>query len=145
MLKLETNNQTKYRIPRKKMNDILVLTKKMLKKSRKQDVSLAFVSSATIKKLNKQYRRKNQVTDVLSFIDNDWPAAESGDNYLGEIIICPQRAKAQARELNHSFTREVCRLALHGYLHLNDYDHIKAKEAKKMEALEEKIMLKVYG
>lgn len=142
MIDLEINNQTKARIPRKKLEDILILVNKKLKIKKKNKVSLAFVSPFQIKKLNKQYRKKDQVTDVLSFEELDFPDPEGS---MGEIIICSARAISQAKEFKHSFAKEVVRLTLHGYLHLLGYDHIKNSEAEIMEGLEEKIMKEFYA
>jgi probable rRNA maturation factor len=142
MIELEINNQTQARIPRQKLVDLLKFTNKKLKIKKKSKLSLAFVSPAQIKKLNKQYRKKDQVTDVLSFEETGFPDPE---NSIGEIIICSVRATSQAKEFNHSFAKEVVRLTLHGYLHLLGYDHVKNKEAEVMEALEEKIMKEFYA
>jgi len=60
--------------------------------------------------------------------------------YLGDILICGSVAKKQAKQLKHSFEKEVNRLALHGFLHLLGFDHVKTADAVKMEALEEKIL-----
>jgi len=142
MIELEINNQTQTRIPRQKLVELLKFINKKLKIKKKNKLSLAFVSPLKIKKLNKQYRKKDEVTDVLSFEENDFPDPESS---IGEIIICSSRAQKQAKEFKHSFAREVVRLTLHGYLHLLGYDHIKNKEAEIMEELEEKIMKGFYA
>jgi probable rRNA maturation factor len=70
--------------------------------------------------LNRQYRRKDYATDVLSFA-----AAERrrGDNYLGDIVIARGVAWRQARQYGHGFAVELRVLALHGLLHLLGYDH----------------------
>lgn len=142
MINLDINNKTKFRIPRKKLEGVVNLAQKMIKKKDHQLVSLAFVSPSVIKKLNKAYRKKDSVTDVLSFENIDKPLM-SGESF-GEIIICPQRAQVQAKEYEHSFEKELVRLTLHGFLHLNSYDHIKKKDAVIMEYLEDKIMVKYY-
>lgn len=142
MTELEINNQTSYRVPRKKLQCLVDLIDKKLKIKSKKKVSLAFVSPIQIKKLNKVYRKKDKVTDVLSFEEHGFPGEESS---AGEIIICSNRAESQARELGHSLEREVVRLTLHGYLHLLGYDHVKMSDAKVMEPLEEKIMQDFYA
>ena len=63
--------------------------------------------------------------------------------YLGDIAICTKRAREQAREYNHSYKREVCFLALHGFLHIMGYDHIEKEDEKEMMSLAEKILKKV--
>ncbi|MBU1132411.1 rRNA maturation RNase YbeY [Patescibacteria group bacterium] len=139
MIILEINNQTKFRAPKKQLNDLLSLAQKLLKINKKQLISLALVSDYQIKKLNRIYRKKDKATDVLSFCGE--PSAELPEEPLGEIIISPSRAKRQAE---NGLTDELARLALHGYLHLLGYDHEKETEAEKMEALEKKILKLFY-
>lgn len=139
MIVLEINNQTDFRVSGKKIISLLELAQKKIKQKGNKNVSLAFVSGSQIKKLNRTYRHKDKVTDVLSFEDD----RTTPD--LGEIIICGTRAESQAKEFKHSFEKEVFRLSLHGYLHLSGYDHVKNDEAVIMEALEEKILKKFYA
>jgi probable rRNA maturation factor len=80
-------------------------------------VSIALVSDRRIRGLNRTYRRKDYVTDVLSF-----PATPNG-GFLGEIVIARGAARRQAREARHSELTELRVLALHGLLHLLGYDH----------------------
>ncbi len=80
------------------------------------DVSVALVSDRRMQALNRQFRGKNTVTDVLSF-----PAGSRG--FLGDVVIASGVARKQAREAGHSVQTEVRVLALHGLLHLLGYDH----------------------
>jgi len=70
-----------------------------------------------LRRLNRQYRRKDYATDVLSF-----PAADGG-RFAGDLAISYQRAREQALELGHTTEDELCILMLHGVLHLLGYDH----------------------
>ena len=79
-------------------------------------VTVAIVSDARVRALNRQYRKKDTPTDVLSF-----PAQERG--FLGDVVIASGVAARQAREAGHSLAIEVRVLALHGLLHLLGYDH----------------------
>ena len=79
-------------------------------------VTVAIVSDARVRALNRQYRKKDTPTDVLSF-----PARERG--FLGDVVIASGVAARQAREAGHSLAIEVRVLALHGLLHLLGYDH----------------------
>ena len=65
---------------------------------------------------------------------------DSGLLFLGDIVICKNVAKKQAKEFGHSLKREVCFLALHGLLHLLGYDHIDPEDEKVMNFLQDKIM-----
>jgi probable rRNA maturation factor len=80
------------------------------------ELTVALVSDARVRALNRKYRRKDAVTDVLSF-----PAGEPG--LLGDVVIAAGVARRQARSAGHSFGTEVRVLALHGLLHLLGYDH----------------------
>ena len=79
-------------------------------------MTVAIVSDARVRALNRQYRKKDTPTDVLSF-----PAQERG--FLGDVVIASGVAARQAREAGHSLAIEVRVLALHGLLHLLGYDH----------------------
>jgi probable rRNA maturation factor len=79
-------------------------------------VSVAFVDDAVIRDLNREYRSKDDATDVLSF-----PGDEPGE--LGEIVIAAGVCRRQATEAGHAFGTEARVLALHGLLHLLGYDH----------------------
>ena len=79
-------------------------------------VTIAIVPDGRVRQLNRQYRRKDTPTDVLSF-----PSEERG--YLGDIVIAAGVARRQAREAGHSVPTELRILALHGLLHLLGYDH----------------------
>jgi probable rRNA maturation factor len=80
------------------------------------DVTLAIVSDARVRSLNREYRGKHTSTDVLSF-----PAGEPGE--LGDVVIAAGVASRQARRAGHSLAVELRVLALHGLLHLLGYDH----------------------
>jgi probable rRNA maturation factor len=80
------------------------------------DLSVALVSDRRMRALNRQFRGKDAVTDVLSF-----PSEERG--FLGDIVIASGVATQQAKAAGHSVGTEVRVLALHGLLHLLGYDH----------------------
>ena len=84
--------------------------------SAKGDLSIAIVSDKRMRALNRQFRGKDKVTDVLSF-----PADARG--FMGDIVIASGVAKRQAREAGHTAQTEMRVLALHGLLHLLGYDH----------------------
>jgi len=104
-----------------------------LEKLKTKTVSVSLVSSSQIQKLNKNFRSKNKVTDVLSF-----PQREYG--ILGDVIICLARAKVQAKEYGHTLERELCFLTTHGIYHLLGYDHHTVQETKRMRQKEKKVM-----
>ena len=79
-------------------------------------MTVAIVADARVRALNRQFRRKDTPTDVLSF-----PSGERG--YLGDVVIAKGVAARQAREAGHPLATELRVLALHGLLHLLGYDH----------------------
>lgn len=85
--------------------------------SARGEVCVALVSDARMKALNRQFRGKDKVTDVLSF------PAGAARGFLGDIVIAAGVAKKQARAAGHGLNIEIRILALHGLLHLLGYDH----------------------
>lgn len=94
------------------------------------EVSVSFVSNADIRSLNKMYRNKDRVTDVLSFpLSDDGKYDinnETGMCLLGDVVISLQTAMSQAELYGHSLEREVGFLTVHSMLHLLGYDHEKS-------------------
>ncbi|MCL2845335.1 MAG: rRNA maturation RNase YbeY [Chitinivibrionia bacterium] len=99
--------------------------------SQKQDIDLIFCTEDTIKRLNRDYRKKDRITDVLSFRFNEF-------DYLGEIYICVQRADEQRKEYVLTLDEELQRLFVHGLFHLLGFDHETEDERKEMERCEKK-------
>ncbi len=92
--------------------------------------TIALVSDARVRALNRQYRRKDYATDVLSFpvggkpgISSVSPVSSVLKGFLGDIVIARGVARRQARGARHSEMTELRVLALHGLLHLLGYDH----------------------
>jgi probable rRNA maturation factor len=79
-------------------------------------ITVAIVPDARVRALNRQYRKKDQPTDVLSFPADERP-------FLGDVVIAAGVARRQADEAGHSLQTELRILALHGLLHLLGYDH----------------------
>lgn len=107
--------------------------------------NIIFVDNDIIHKINKEYRKVDRVTDVISFALEDNPDIVYDDfRLLGDIYIAIDVAYDQAIEYNHSREREVCFLATHGVLHLLGYDHMTEEEEKEMFGLQEEL-LQEYG
>lgn len=104
-------------------------------------ISIVIVGDQRIKILNKKYRKKDKVTDVLSFAqgDIDQKYQLPIDKYLGEIFINFKQAKKQSKNVKD----EILNLLIHGYLHLKGYTHDNDKDMLKMEKLTKKIILKI--
>jgi probable rRNA maturation factor len=107
------------------------------------EISVTFVSTEEIHELNKVYRGKDCVTDVLSFPQFEGLKEIEGREgilCLGDVVICPEQALLQADEFGHSGERELVYLFTHSVLHLLGYDHEAEADREEMRALEEKVM-----
>lgn len=116
------------------LNDLNQLADNLLldKGIENAEVSVTFVDNLKIKELNKTYREKDEVTDVLSFpIDEE---------LLGEVIISLPRAVEQAEDYGHSLRREVAFLLVHGLLHILGYNHKTDSDKNEMREAEEKLL-----
>lgn len=103
--------------------------------------TIIFVTPEEIHELNKQYRGVDRVTDVISFALEDAHDVSLSDiRVLGDIYICIDRMKEQAIEYNHSETRELSFLTVHGLLHLLGYDHQTKEDEEVMFGLQRKIL-----
>lgn len=114
------------------------------------EVSITFVTNERIQEINREYRHKDQATDVISFALEELGEGEieiSGitmPRVLGDIIISVPRAIEQANEYGHTFVRELGFLAVHGFLHLLGYDHMTPEDEKEMFGIQKNI-LDEYG
>ena len=103
--------------------------------------NIIFVSNEEIHRINKEYRKVDRVTDVISFAFNDNGSLDGPINMLGEIYVSIDRMKEQAVEYGHSEKRELSFLCIHGLLHLLGYDHtLGEKEEKEMFDLQREIL-----
>ena len=105
-------------------------------------LSVSFVDAQEIQRLNREYRGKDAVTDVLSFPQFDpYEYMQDWDEVaLGDVVICEERARQQAEEFGHSYERELIYLFVHSCFHLLGYDHETEEEKKVMREKEEKVM-----
>ena len=135
--------------------DLLDFAGDYLKFSPDTEMSVTFMNNAEIREINRDYRNKDQATDVISFALEDEGEGELAIIFdedeafdlprnIGDIMISVERAKEQAQEYGHSFDRELGFLAVHGFLHLNGYDHMTPEDEKEMFTLQEDI-LTAYG
>ncbi|GEM_PF-1963353 len=109
------------------------------------NLSVAFVGSKNIRRVNHVYRDKDAVTDVISVAgeNEDFPSRDIEKSIdLGEIIICFEQTQKQAKEHGVSWRTELEKLLIHGFLHNQGHDHERDNEAGVMESLERKLMRK---
>lgn len=113
--------------------------------NKKGTISLVFVGPNRMRKLNYKFRKKNRVTDVLSFPQTKIEGfVEPKTDFLGEIVICPRTIKKLAKRENKNYEQELVRTLIHGVLHLIGYDHIKKKDAEEMLKKENYYLQKIF-
>ncbi len=116
------------------------LIRRVFKKQKNKKIfSIIFVDDEKIQEINRDYRKLDRVTDVISFALCDDPENELTDE-LGDVFIDLSQAFRQASEYGHSIDREVAFLAVHGYLHLCGYDHMTKEEEEIMFQKQEEIL-----
>ncbi|MDO5078146.1 rRNA maturation RNase YbeY [Streptococcus minor] len=140
--------------------DLLQFAAEKLGKQNKE-MAVTFVTNERSHQLNLEYRDTDRPTDVISLeykpekpfnFDEDDMAddpdlaemLEEFDSYIGELFISVDKAREQAETYGHSFEREMGFLAVHGFLHINGYDHYTPEEEKEMFTLQEEV-LTAYG
>lgn len=148
----ETNNITTKQ--KEMIQSILEFSGDYIHLQKETELSILFVYNDKIQEINREFRFKDQPTDVISFaledeVENDLVinlAEFEGvlPRNIGDIVISVDKAAEQASEYGHSLDRELGFLALHGFLHLNGYDHMEPNEEKKMFGLQKEI-LDAYG
>ena len=144
----------------KQTHDILEFAAKKIGKEEKE-MAVTFVTNERSHELNLEYRNTDRPTDVIrleykpeldiaideeDLLENPELAEmlEDFDAYIGELFISIDKAREQAEEYGHSFEREMGFLAVHGFLHINGYDHYTPEEEAEMFGLQEEI-LTAYG
>jgi len=136
----ELTNLTKESIDKK---FLIRVAETVLKNEQKKnfELSVVLVGKERIKRLNKEFLKKDRPTDVLAFPENEELLKRikpKEKNYpLGEIVICPEQIRKNAQDFKMIFEKELARVLIHGILHLLGYDHEKTvSQAKKMKEKE---------
>lgn len=106
------------------------------------EFNVIIVDKEYIHELNKNYRKIDRETDVITFALEDDNTVINGSSsvVLGDIYICLDKAKNQAIEYGHSFLREITFLAVHGFYHLLGYDHMNKEDEEVMFAKQEEVL-----
>ena len=146
MNKIEIFNQTEEEV--KELETVEKVLYSALEKEHMENtsVNLIIVDNNYIHELNKNYRHIDRETDVITFAleDEDTVIIPDEERILGDVYISLDKAIAQADEYGHSFLREICFLAVHGFYHLLGYDHMTEDDEKVMFAKQEEV-LNSYG
>ncbi|MDD6171200.1 MAG: rRNA maturation RNase YbeY [Ligilactobacillus ruminis] len=154
---LEIYDDTK-NVPEEKIKlieDILNFAGSYLKLPENTEMSVTLMDNEHIHEINKKYRGVDKPTDVISFaIEEDDPdevpiILPEGEEFdipknIGDIMVSMDKVKEQAEYLGHSEDRELGFLVVHGFLHLNGYDHMKEEDEREMFGLQREI-LDSYG
>jgi probable rRNA maturation factor len=117
------------------------------------ELGLVIATEERVKQLNRDYRGRDEPTDVLAFSAREEvgtvlpPFVQPPDGvlHLGEVIISYPQAVIQAEEHRHSIKKEIAILIIHGVLHLLGYEHDKLELARRMRAREEEILSYIEG
>lgn len=137
----EIFNELDYEIS--ETSDMKKVLKIAIKEEELNDVefNVILVDNNYIHELNKNYRKIDRETDVITFaLEDNEEVDEEEHRLLGDIYISVDKAKSQALEYGHSFKREICFLAVHGFLHLLGYDHMNKHDEEIMFSKQELIL-----
>lgn len=137
----EVFNETNEEI--KEISEIKKVLNLAIKEEKLNDIefNVILVDNHYIHELNKNYRHIDRETDVITFALEDNETVDVHQyRLLGDIYISVDKAVEQSKEYQHSFQREICFLAVHGFLHLLGYDHMTLEEEKIMFSKQELIL-----
>lgn len=113
------------------------------------DLAIVFVDEPAMEVLHIQWMDEPGPTDVLSFPMDELRPGSEGQltpvGLLGDIVVCPQVAAAQAEVAGHSTINEILLLTTHGVLHLLGFDHAEPEEEKEMFGLQREILEAFYA
>ena len=138
VVKIEIFNNSSYSL---ELDDFKKYFLSIMKDLQVEDalVNIIIVDNEEIKKINKEYRNIDNVTDVISFALED-VEFKTPFRILGDIYISYEKVKEQALKYEHSEKRELYFLSTHGLLHLLGYDHMNEKEEKIMFDLQKELL-----
>ena len=115
---------------------------KTLGLAKNTSLTLRVTNNRLIRQLNYAWRGENSPTDVLSF-ENAFTDPETGEQYLGDIVISFDKARQQAHTGGHTIQSEIELLFVHGLLHLSGFDHDQKEEWAEMTKTQDEILKKI--
>jgi len=142
MLNLIVPNSYAKQLDQKRLALAWELSLKQLNLPLYASATLRITNNSLIRQFNKSWRDEDSVTDVLSF-ENAYTDPETGEEYLGDIIISFQKAGQQAKFGGHPVQTEIEMLFVHGILHLVGYDHGDKEEWQAMTDMQNLILKKI--
>lgn len=148
-MSIEVNNETEYDVDLEDVNALAESVMRAMFLHPETEVSIVFIDEDAMSALHVEWMDLEGPTDVMSFpMDELRPgtAGAPGENgILGDIVICPSVAEAQAKAGGHSTHDEILLLTAHGLLHLMGFDHMEPAEKEEMFALQRKLLESYTG
>ncbi|UYG16175.1 rRNA maturation RNase YbeY [Brachybacterium huguangmaarense] len=142
---IEVNNETTYRVDETEFVELARYVFAAMHLHPSTELSIVFVDEDAMTRLHVEWMDEPGPTDVLSFpMDELRPGTEDDETpegMLGDIVLCPSVAAAQAASNGHSAVEEMLLLTTHGILHLLGYDHAEEEERRVMFDLQRKLLL----
>jgi probable rRNA maturation factor len=147
-LSVEINNESDLKVDEARVLNLASFALDHMRIHPDAELAIQFVNEDTMTTLHIQWMDEPGPTDVLSFpMDELRPGTDlelSASGLLGDIVICPQVAAAQAIAAGHETINEVLLLTTHGILHLLGFDHAEPDEEKEMFGLQREILERFY-
>lgn len=143
-MSVEINNESGIQVEEARILRISAYALDQLHVHPEAELAILFVDEAAMEQLHVQWMDEPGPTDVLSFPMDELRPGSEGDvtpaGLLGDLVICPQVAAAQAEEAGHPVADEIALLAVHGLLHLLGFDHADPVEEREMFGLQDEIL-----
>jgi probable rRNA maturation factor len=144
-MSIEVNNESGVTVDEAAIQRLAVFALDHLHVHPDAELAILFVDEAAMEQLHVQWMDEPGPTDVLSFpMDELRPGSEDAPTpagLLGDIVVCPQVAIAQAESAGHSPLEEMLLLTCHGILHLLGFDHADADEEREMFGIQRDVLV----
>ena len=147
-MSIEMSNETEYPVDESRIYNLAVYAMDRMRLHPNTDLYIRFVDLETMEELHIRHMDEPGATDVLSFpMDELLPGdnlSVAPEGILGDIVICPEFAAAQAEKAGHPAINEMLLLTTHGILHLLGFDHAEPDEEKEMFGLQNQMLADFY-
>ena len=137
---IEIENRSGQLAPESEVLKLMQFAIKELGLNSECELTLAFINDEEMAQLHEKWMDLSGTTDVMSFPMDELKPNDPEPGILGDIVISPLVARAQADKAGHSYEHEVKILAAHGLLHLLGYDHQELEAEREMFALQEELV-----
>ena len=144
-MSIEVNNESAIEVDEARLQRLAGYALSVMHVSPDAELAIVLVDEAAMEQLHVQWMDEPGPTDVLSFpMDELRPGTEdqpSPAGLLGDVVLCPQVAQAQADAAGHTLVEELQLLTAHGMLHLLGFDHADKEEEREMFAIQRDILV----